>query len=52
VGTLRLGSFLFMVVLYGVFVAVRPRSYLKDAVSFSCGGLSWLVHSRALAWVP
>ena len=47
VGTLRLGSFLLQVVLWGVYVVGRERRYLEARVSSYSGGLVWPVHSRA-----
>ena len=47
VGTLRLGSFLLLVVLYGLYVVGRERRYLEAAVFSSSGGLVWHVRSRA-----
>ena len=46
VGTLRLGSFL-LVVLYGVYVVGRERRYLEAGVFSSSGGLVGRVRSRA-----
>ena len=51
-GTLRLGSFLLLVVFYAVYVVGRERRYLKAGVFSSSGGLVWFVRSRASAWVP
>ena len=39
VGTLRLGSFLLLVVLYGVYVLGRQRRYLDAGVFSSSGDL-------------
>ena len=47
VGTFRLGSFLLLVVLYGVYVVGRERRYLEAGVFSSSGGLVWRVRSRA-----
>ena len=47
VGTLRLGSFLLVVVLYGVYVVGRERRYLEAGVFSSSGGLVGRVRSRA-----
>jgi hypothetical protein len=49
VGTLRLGSFLLLVVSYVVCVAVRQRRYLEAGVSSSSDGLVRRVRSRASA---
>ena len=49
VGTLRLASFLLLVVLYGVCVVVRQRRYLEAEVFSSSGGLVWREYSRASA---
>jgi hypothetical protein len=49
VGTLRLASFLLLVVLYGVCVVVRQRRYLEAEVFSSSGGLVWRVCSSASA---
>ena len=46
-GTLRLGSFLLLVVLYGVYVVGRERKYLEASVFPSSGGLLSRVRSRA-----
>ena len=49
VGTLRLGSFLLLVVVYGAQVVERQRRYF-EALDFSSSGvLVWHVHSRASA---
>ena len=48
VGTLRLGSFLLLVV-YGVYVVGRQRRYLEAGVFSSAGDLVWRVRSRASA---
>ena len=47
VGTLRLGCFLLLVVLSGLYVARRERRYLEAGVFSSSGGLVWRVRSRA-----
>ena len=47
VGTLRLGSCLLLVFLYGVYVVGRERRYLEAGVSSSSGDLVWRVRSRA-----
>ena len=47
VGTLRLGSFLLLVVLYGLYVVGRERRYLEAGVFSSSGGLVWRVRNRA-----
>ena len=47
VGTLRLGSFLLLVVLYGLYVVGRERRYLEAEVFSSSGGFVWRVRSRA-----
>ena len=39
VGTLRLGSFLLLVVLEGVYVVGRQRAYLEAGIFSSSGGL-------------
>ena len=39
VGTLRLGSFLVLVVLYGLYVVGRERRYLEAGAFSSSGGL-------------
>ena len=46
-GTLRLGSFFLLVVLYGVRVVGRQRRYLEAGDLSSSGGLVWRVRSRA-----
>ena len=46
VGTLRLGSVVLVVVLYGVYVLGRERRYLEAGV-FSSSGPVWRVRSRA-----
>ena len=43
VGTLRLGSFLLLVVLYGLYVARREQRYLEAGVFCSSGGVVWRV---------
>ena len=50
-GTLRLGSFLLLVVLYGVFVVGHQRGYLEAGVFSYSGGLVWRVRSRSPAKV-
>ena len=47
VGTLRLGSSLLLVVLYGLYVVRRERKYLEAGVFSSSDGLVWRVRSRA-----
>ena len=47
IGTLRLGSLLLLVVLYGVYVVWRGRRYLEAGVLSSPGDLVWRVPSRA-----
>ena len=47
VGTLRLGSFLLLVVLYGLYVVGRERRYLEAEVFSSSGRLVWRLRSRA-----
>ena len=44
---MRLGSFLLLVVLYGVNVVGRERRYLEAGVLSSSGGLVWRVCSNA-----
>ena len=46
-GTLRLESFLLLVVLYGVYVVGRERRYLEAGVFSSSGVLVGRVRSRA-----
>ena len=46
-GTLRLGTFLLLVVLYGVYTVGRQRMYLEAGVFSAPGGFVWRVHSRA-----
>ena len=46
-GTLRLGSFLLLVVLYGVYVVGRERRYLEAWIFSSSGGFEKPVRSRA-----
>ena len=47
VGTLRLGSFLPLVVLSGVYAVGRERRYLEAGVFSSSGCLIYRVRSRA-----
>ena len=47
VGTLRLRSFLLLVVLYGVYAVGRERRYLEAGVFSSSGGLRCRARSRA-----
>ena len=42
-----LGSFLLLVIFYGVYVVERERRYLEAWVFPSSGGLLWPVRSRA-----
>ena len=44
---MRLGSSLLLVVLYGVYVVARERTYFEAGVLSSSGGLVWRVRSRA-----
>ena len=46
-GTLRLRSFLLLVVLYGVYVVGRERRYLEAWIFSSSGGFVKPVRSRA-----
>ena len=46
-GTLRLGSFLLLVVLYGLYVVGRERRYLEAGVLSSSVGPVWRVRGRA-----
>ena len=46
IGTSRLGSFLILVVLYGVYVVWRQRRYLEAEIFSSSGGLVRRVRSR------
>ena len=45
--TLRLGSFLLIVFLYGVYVVGRERRYLEAGVFSSSGGFVGRVRGRA-----
>ena len=47
IGTLRLESFLLLVVLYGVYVVGREREYLEAGVFSSSCGHVWRVRSMA-----
>ena len=49
---MRLGSFLLLVVLYGVYVVGLERRYLEAGVFFSSRGLVGRVRSRVCAQVP
>jgi hypothetical protein len=49
VGTLRLESFLLLVVWYGVYVVGRQRRYIEAGVFSSSGGLVWRVRGRPSA---
>ena len=46
VGTLRLGSLLLLLVLYGLYVVRRERRYLEAGGFSSSGGLVWRLRSR------
>ena len=52
VATLRRGSFLHLVVLYGENALRSQHRYLEAGVFSSSGDLVWRVRSRASAYVP
>ena len=47
IGTSRLGYFLLLVILYGVYVVGRERRYLEAGVFSSSGGFVGRVRGRA-----